>query len=82
MVPVPMHYSIDVATIVPLVKGDFNGDGAVNGLDIPGFKAALANPAGWQASTGRDPNAVGDFNGDGTFNGLDIPGFKSALAGG
>ena len=72
----------DAAVITINVKGDFNGDGAVNGLDIPGFKAALADPAGWQASTGRDPNAIGDFNGDGTFNGLDIPGFKSALAGG
>ena len=61
--------------------GDFSGDGAVNGLDIPPFKEALSDPDGWAARTRRDPHAVGDFNGDGVFNGLDIPRFKSALEG-
>ena len=63
------------------VLGDFDGNGVVNGLDIPGFKAALADPEGWAAAHHCDPDQVGDFDGNGAFNGLDIPGFKDALAG-
>lgn len=59
--------------------GDFNGDGALTGLDIPGFKLALADTDAWSAATRRDGQYVGDFNGDGVFNGLDIVGFKGAL---
>ena len=62
--------------------GDFDDNGVCNGLDIPGFKAALADPEGWEAATGRSAVARGDFDGNGAFNGLDIPGFKDALAGG
>ena len=63
--------------------GDFNCDGAVNGLDIPDFKSALADPAAWDAAHPDRPscNKIGDFDENGSFNGLDIPGFKSALAG-
>jgi hypothetical protein len=62
--------------------GDFDGNGAVNGLDIPGFKDALADPDAWNAANpGRSANALGDFDGNGAMNGLDIPGFKDALAG-
>ena len=63
------------------IRGDFNNDGAINGLDIPGFKDALADPAEWTYNFGREADRLGDFNGDGAFNGLDIPGFKNALAG-
>lgn len=63
------------------IRGDFNGDGALNGLDIPGFKAALADPDAWTDKVARNAHRLGDFNGDGAFNGLDIPGFKTALAG-
>ena len=65
----------------PELLGDFNDDGAMNGLDIPGFKEALADPDGWAASTGFDPHARGDFDGNGALDGLDIPGFKDGLAG-
>lgn len=63
------------------VMGDFNGDGAFSGLDIPALKTALflgATQFEWE--TGIDANRIGDFNGDGRFTGLDIPGFKAALA--
>jgi hypothetical protein len=74
--------ALDVVPCMPtLVIGDFDGNGVVNGLDIPDFKAALADPAGWAAATGRDPHMIGDFDCNGAFNGLDIPGFKAALAG-
>lgn len=62
-----------------VVLGDFNDDGALNGLDIPGFKDALADKDAWESATGRDADLIGDFNGDEVFNGLDIPGFKAAL---
>ena len=70
-----------VGVLNSLVRGDFNGDGALNGLDIPDFKSALADPETWSASHGRNANLLGDFSGDGVLNGLDIPGFKSALSG-
>jgi hypothetical protein len=65
------------------VLGDFDGNGAVNGLDIPDFKAALADPEGWAAANPdmEHPDDIGDFDDNGSFNGLDIPGFKEALAG-
>jgi hypothetical protein len=71
----------DVTPIMSSLIGDFDRNGAVNGLDIPGFKDALADPNLWSATTGYDANKLGDFDGNGVFNGLDIPGFKDALAG-
>jgi hypothetical protein len=62
--------------------GDFNGDGALNGLDIPDFKAALADTEAWQSQSHIPAVMAGDFTGDGAFNGLDIPGFKQALGSG
>jgi hypothetical protein len=61
--------------------GDMNADGVVNSLDIPDFKAALANISGWETTTGRLANVLGDMNFDGSFNSLDIPAFKQTLAG-
>ena len=66
--------------LLPRAVGDLNGDFVVNGLDIPDFKQALANPAAWEAETGRDPDVIADYDGNGVFNGLDIPGFKADLA--
>jgi hypothetical protein len=67
----------------PVLLGDFDGNGAVNGLDIPDFKAALADPEQWAIDNPDQPHPdqLGDFDGNGAFNGLDIPGFKTALAG-
>ena len=66
-----------------VLLGDFDGNGAVNGLDIPGFKDALADPDAWAAANPGmpHPDDLGDFDGNGAFNGLDIPGFKDTLAG-
>ena len=72
----------EVTPIMASIVGDFDRNGAVNGLDIPDFKAALADPALWSATNGFDADKLGDFDGNGVFNGLDIPGFKAALAGG
>jgi len=51
--------------------GDFNGDGAVNTLDVLSFLNA------WSSG---DPRA--DINGDGTINTLDVTAFLNAWAGG
>jgi hypothetical protein len=50
--------------------GDFSGDGAVDGADVPGFIAAFGSVEG-------DPtyNCKGDFSGDGAVDGADVPGF-------
>ena len=68
--------------VVPVLLGDFDKNGAVNGLDIPDFKEALGDPALWSANNDASADKLGDFDGNGTFNGLDIPGFKAALGGG
>ena len=74
-----VHAGDDFLGVVP---GDFDGNGALNGLDIPDFKAALADADGWAAAHPErvHPDWLGDFDGNGSFNGLDIPGFKNALA--
>jgi hypothetical protein len=71
------------ADVAPVLTGDFDGNGAVNGLDIPGFKAALSDPNIFDFENPElpHPDYLGDFDGNGAFNGLDIPGFKAALAG-
>jgi hypothetical protein len=77
------HFFIDNLALESFLTGDFDGNGAVNGLDIPDFKAALADPQGW-ADANPDlphPDLLGDFDFNGAFNGLDIPGFKDTLAG-
>jgi hypothetical protein len=64
--------------------GDADGNGSVNGLDIPNFKLALSNPDDFASATGLPADMVDvilDFDGNGAFNGLDIPGFKDALGG-
>lgn len=63
------------------ILGDFDGNGAINGLDVPGFKAALADPSGWASAhpEGLNAHILGDFDGNGLFNGLDIPGFKAVI---
>ena len=83
---VPAEWVGYVDMVIPdvsLVVGDFDGNGVVNGLDIPDFKSALADPGAWAADNPDlpHPDDLGDFDGNGTFNGLDIPGFKDTLAG-
>jgi hypothetical protein len=63
------------------VPGDFDADGVLTFGDIPGFKAALADPTIWNSSnTGRDSNVLGDYDADLTLTFGDIPGFKTDLS--
>ncbi|MCC7387454.1 MAG: right-handed parallel beta-helix repeat-containing protein [Phycisphaerales bacterium] len=57
--------------VAPDCPGDFNGDGAVNTLDVLAFLNA------WSAG---DPS--GDFNGDGAINTLDVLAFLNAWSAG
>ena len=54
--------------------GDANGDGYVDGGDIPGFIGIFGSVIG-------DPfyNPCLDFNGDGRVDGGDVPGFIAAF---
>jgi hypothetical protein len=63
-------------------RGDMNGDGAVNNLDIAPFVQGLTNASGFAASFGYAPDLLGDVNRDGSFNNLDISAFVAVLTGG
>jgi hypothetical protein len=71
-------------------RGDLNGDGFVNGLDINNFVASLINVNNFQASAPwLHALYIADFGGtggvstpDGFVNGLDINGFVAALIAG
>ena len=64
-----------------LPKGDMNGDGFVNGLDIKWFVNVLTNgPAQYRTTfPALDPVARGDFTGEYKLDILDLPGFVNAL---
>jgi hypothetical protein len=74
---------VDTFSLLPYVKGDMNGDGVLNNLDIAPFVQALTNPAGFQTSYPNiTPSVAGDCNNDSVLNNLDIAGFVSSLTGG
>ncbi|MCH8806589.1 MAG: VCBS repeat-containing protein [Planctomycetes bacterium] len=65
----------------PIVLGDLNCDGVLNGADIDPFFLALGDPAAYRV---RFPNCDplnGDINGDGALNGGDIDPFFQCLGG-
>ncbi len=66
-----------------LPKGDFNGDGAVDGLDIAWYTDIVANgPANYHATFPTlDPIARGDFTGDLKVDLADEAGYIGVLLG-
>lgn len=67
----------------PLLRGDANGDGFFDNLDIASFVLALTNPVAFQTMfPDVDSEVVLDMNGDGSFDNLDIAGFVAALTSG
>jgi hypothetical protein len=56
-----------------VLRGDVNGDGEVNGLDVDPFVDVLL--------TGP-PSATADMNADGRVNGLDVDSFLTTVVGG
>ena len=64
-----------------VLKGDFNMDGRLSGLDIDPFILALTDPEAYEEKFGKDPSLVGDLNGDLGLTGLDIQNFINLLTG-
>jgi hypothetical protein len=61
-------------------RGDLNGDGAIDGLDISPFVQSLGNPATYQAARPwLQVNFITDANDDGVIDGLDIQPFVQIL---
>ena len=63
-------------------RGDTNGDGSINSLDIDPFVVAVSNPA--QYNVNYAPllwECTGDINCDGSMNSLDIDPFVECLSG-
>lgn len=65
----------EVFTPDVVLAGDVNGDGLVNGLDVPGMTTVLANPG---AATARQL-AAADVNESGAANGADVQPFAELL---
>ena len=66
----------------PQSRGDTNGDGSINSLDIDPFVVAIANPA--QYNINYAPlswECTSDINCDGSINSLDIDPFVECLSG-
>jgi len=58
---------------VPVVLGDFNGDGHLTAADIPAMEAALANITNADATYGASYlESIGDINDDGVVNNADL----------
>ena len=63
-----------------ILKGDMNGNGAVNFGDLAGFGLWLTNQAGYVAANGGlDGAARADMNNNGAGNFGDLAGFGSCL---
>lgn len=62
--------AINVPYASPEVKGNFNGDGFIDGNDVAGFIACFGSSIGTE-----NYNSIGDFNDDGYVDGNDVQGF-------
>jgi hypothetical protein len=78
-VPVAFR-SVNVGSVVSPIRGDFNGDFAVDNLDIDPFALALTDIRAYRM---QYPSfsflARADINGDGLLNNLDIDPFAALL---
>lgn len=66
---------------IGFVKGDANGNGVANNLDLQPFVLAILNRTQYEATYGLNPDVVLDFDCSGTFNNLDIAWFINVIAG-
>lgn len=76
--------NLEVIAIEPsFVRGDANGDGVLDFLDIDAFVLALIDPNAYAIQYPNvNPSVVLDYNDDQQFSFLDIDGFVSDLLGG
>ncbi|MCC7145696.1 MAG: LEPR-XLL domain-containing protein [Phycisphaeraceae bacterium] len=76
------YYTSGLLTVIELIPGDFDGDGAVTLSDINPFKQALTDTAVWQSQYPEVDLSKVDPNGDGVVTLSDVNPFKTLLAGG
>ena len=63
-----------------LPRGDLNGDGRFNSLDISEFFIAIFDPQAYTVlHPGLSGTYLGDFDGNGVLDALDLPGFAIGL---
>ena len=79
--------SLDLAFVITgcgnQTRGDCDGSGTINGLDIDKFVDALVNPPLYNANYAPLRwECTADINCDGAMDGLDIDGFVQCLTGG
>jgi len=68
---------------VPVVLGDFNGDGHVTAADVVAMEAALANITNADATYGASYlESIGDINDDGVVNNADLQALLDLLKSG
>ena len=73
---------IDLTVSVEWVRGDLNGDGALNTLDVSPFVLAILDRTAFDAAyPDVDADVVGDFNDDSVLNSLDISFFVNRILG-
>ncbi|MCG3125371.1 MAG: hypothetical protein CHACPFDD_00189 [Phycisphaerae bacterium] len=68
--------------LTPIIPGDLNCDGSVDGFDIDPFVLALTDPVGYADQHPDCDRFAADMNADGSVNGFDIDPFVAALGGG
>jgi hypothetical protein len=69
----------------PFSRGDFNGDGRVDGADIPAMLTALTNLAQFKANNGLTDDqlrTLGDIDSDGKITNADVQAFLTLLSSG
>ena len=78
------NFGLDALHVVPVQRGDMNGDTQINSLDIDPFVMALTSPDDeyYELYPELNPRVVGDCNFDGSLNSLDIDPFVALLVGG
>jgi len=77
------NFGLDALHVVPIRRGDMNGDSQIDGFDIQPFTIALVDSDRYyQMYPELNPNVVGDCNYDGVMDGFDIQPFVALLTGG
>ncbi len=67
---------------IPVVPGDLNWDGRINGEDVQALALGLADSAAYRAAYGENPLLAGDLNRDGLLDSADADALAAVLLAG